>query len=339
MKERLIPLLDTPRPSKSSETSKVSLAGRVAIKTFHAFGALLVREHAARLGLSPDFAILTDEDRLALLKQACPELKQAEVDDALAQISAAKAVPGDGPRFQSGLDMPNPLKRIDEGADQPAEAGLAAQAAVSIAAPASIYERYEAALRQNNAVDFDDLIVLPIRLLEDHPDVLTAVQMRPVDRSRRVPGRECRPVSPVATVDLRRREPLRHRRPRPGDQRLPRADRRYFLQFEQDYPGAVTLAGSATTIAPDRRHYDAATQVIAVECRPPGACATVDFSDEVKLDVYRCRPPTKPRRSTSSTRSSRWWAAPATSRWIRAALPARRRPQRAPSPISQCSTG
>ena len=38
--------------------------------------------------------------------------------------------------------------------------------------------RYEAALRENNAVDFDDLIVLPIRLFEAHPDVLAAVQAR-----------------------------------------------------------------------------------------------------------------------------------------------------------------
>ena len=66
------------------------VTSRVTIKTFHAFGALLLREHALRMGLSPDFMILADEDRLALFRQACPELKQAEVDDALAQIAAAR---------------------------------------------------------------------------------------------------------------------------------------------------------------------------------------------------------------------------------------------------------
>ena len=54
------------------------IAGRVTIKTFHAFGAMLLREHAERLGLSPEFVILAEEDRAALLRQACPELKQAE---------------------------------------------------------------------------------------------------------------------------------------------------------------------------------------------------------------------------------------------------------------------
>ena len=66
------------------------IAGRVTIKTFHAFGAMLLRQHAERLDLSPEFVILAEEDRAALLRQACPELKAAEVEAALAQISAAK---------------------------------------------------------------------------------------------------------------------------------------------------------------------------------------------------------------------------------------------------------
>ena len=80
------------------------VAGRVTIKTFHAFGARLLREHAERLGLSPEFVILGEEDRAALLRQACPELKAAEVDDALAQISAAKRLPGaDRPPIEIGV--------------------------------------------------------------------------------------------------------------------------------------------------------------------------------------------------------------------------------------------
>ena len=56
------------------------MSGRVTIKTFHAFGAMLLRQYAERLGLSPQFVILTEEDRAALLRQACPELKAGEVD-------------------------------------------------------------------------------------------------------------------------------------------------------------------------------------------------------------------------------------------------------------------
>ena len=79
------------------------VAGRVTIKTFHAFGAMLLRQHAERLGLSPAFVILGEEDRAALLRQACPELKKAEVDAALAQISAAKNGPRRWPPIEIGV--------------------------------------------------------------------------------------------------------------------------------------------------------------------------------------------------------------------------------------------
>ena len=65
-------------------------AHRVTVKTFHAFGASVLRQHGERIGLNVRFAILTDDDRQALLKQARPELKQQELDRILAQISAAK---------------------------------------------------------------------------------------------------------------------------------------------------------------------------------------------------------------------------------------------------------
>ena len=48
------------------------IAGRVTIKTFHAFGAMLLRQHAARLGLSPDFVILTEEDRSGAVEAGMP---------------------------------------------------------------------------------------------------------------------------------------------------------------------------------------------------------------------------------------------------------------------------
>ena len=263
------------------------IAGRVTIKTFHAFGAMLLRQHAARLGLSPDFAILTDEDRLALLKQACPELKQAEVEDALAQIAAAKAVPGDGPRLQSGADMPNPLKRFGEGADQPASAGLTSQAAVSTADPAGIYERYEAALRASDAVDFDDLIVLPIRLLEESPDVLAATQARyrwiSVDEYQDINAAQYRLLRLLTEGGANLcviGDP---------DQAIygfRGADRRYFLQFELDYPGAVTL-NLSRNYRSSQRILDAASQVIARNPDRKSVEILAEFADEVKLDVYR----------------------------------------------------
>ena len=85
------------------------IAGRVTIKTFHAFGAMLLRQHAERLGLSPEFVILAEEDRAALLRQACPELKTGEVGAALAQITAAK----NEATGTSDSDTPSPAEVTD----------------------------------------------------------------------------------------------------------------------------------------------------------------------------------------------------------------------------------
>ncbi|MDQ1301001.1 MAG: hypothetical protein QG637_922, partial [Chloroflexota bacterium] len=120
MRERL----EGPKPLGSAETLRVS---GVTIKTFHAFGAMLLREHAERLGLSPEFVILGDEERAALLRQACPELKATEAPDALAAISAAKS-------DVWAADDRRGLKP----AGGPAEAE-------------SIYHRYTAALRASDA--------------------------------------------------------------------------------------------------------------------------------------------------------------------------------------------
>ncbi len=276
MRERLEGLLDSPKPLGSPQTLKVS---HITIKTFHAFGAMLLREHAARLGLSPDFAILAEEDRAALLRQACPELKQSEAEDALARISAAKGL------------------------------GLKPQAAISIA---DLYRRYEAALRTSDAVDFDDLIVLPIRLLEEHPDVLAAVQAR----YRWISVDEYQDVNLVQYRLLRLLTATGAAPPTPqswGESELPPesggrgapppnlcvigdpdqaiygfrgADRRYFLQFEQDYPGAVTLSLSRNYRS-SQRILDAASQVIARNPDRKSVEILSEFADEVKLDIYR----------------------------------------------------
>ena len=64
------------------------------------------------------------------------------------------------------------------------------------------------------------------------------------------------------------------------------ADRRYFLQFEQDYPGAVTLHLSHNYRS-TQMILDAATQVIARNADRQALAILADFADEVKLDVYR----------------------------------------------------
>lgn len=255
----------------------VEIARRVTIKTFHAFGARLLREHAERLGLSPEFVILAEEDRLALLRQACPELKAAEAEAALEQISAAK-----NEMFRTRMNAEN--------ADNIADGFPRSSALVRV--------RYDAALRAGDAVDFDDLLLLPIRLLEEHPDVLAAVQARyrwiSADEYQDVNAAQYRLLRLMTSEETRKQgakgaggvnlcvigDP---------DQAIygfRGADRRYFFRFERDYPGAVTLS-LGRNYRSSQRILDAAAQVIARNPDRKSVEILAEFADEVKLDVYR----------------------------------------------------
>ena len=293
----------------------VERARRVTIKTFHAFGARLLRQHAERVGLSPEFVILAEEDRLALLRWACPELKAAEAEAALEQISAAK-----NEMFRTRMNAEN--------ADNTADGFPRSSALVRV--------RYDAALRAGDAVDFDDLLLLPIRLLEEHPDVLAEVQARyrwiSVDEYQDVNAAQYRLLrlltlgnsSEASTLSgaERSRRALAERlnegtAPHPSTasggpmpdsaQDAPNlnginlcvigdpdqaiygfrgADRRYFLRFEQDYPGAATLS-LGRNYRSSQRILDAAAQVIARNPDRKSVEILAEFVDEVKLDIYR----------------------------------------------------
>ena len=271
------------------------VAGRVTIKTFHAFGALLLRKHAGRLGLSPEFVILNDEDRAAVLRQACPELKASEAADALEQIAAMK---------NPGIE---PFGGHSVAGTQPAKASIPDD---------KCYLRYEAARSAADAVDFDDLILLPIRLLQEHPDVLAAIRTRyrwvSVDEYQDINAAQYRLLRLLTSPTLSgagilsgippslggmQSKELAERpssmAPHPStasgglmpnsaqdakvvnrvnlcvigdpDQAIygfRGADPRYFLRFEQDYPGAIRLSLSRNYRS-TQLILNAATQVIA----------------------------------------------------------------------------
>ncbi len=296
MRERLSALLDLPKPLGSAETLEASPAGRVTIKTFHAFGAMLLREHAARLGLSPEFVILTEEDRATLLRQACPDIKQREVDAFLTRISEAKSrlLGVDSPKLAEVIGTRTNAEDADKSkGKQPHSSVLVSEAVGQARVPFAsdqfpqIYRRYEAALRESDAVDFDDLILLPIRLLAEHPDVLAAVQ----NRFRWIS------VDEYQDVNLAQYRLLRLLTggganlcvigdPDQAIYGFRGADHRYFLQFEQDFPGAVALSLSRNYRS-SQRILDAASQVIARNPDRKSVGILAEFADEVRLDVYR----------------------------------------------------
>jgi uncharacterized protein (TIGR00375 family) len=249
------------------------VAGRVLIKTFHAFGALLLREHGQRLGLDPQFTTLSDDDRHTLLKRSRPDLKRAEIDQALALISTAK----------NRLLAPDALELSTESPYFPGFPHFP-----------SVFQAYESALRASQAVDFDDLLLLPVRLLESQPDVLDEMQQRlrwiSVDEYQDVNLAQYRLLRLLAGGGANLcviGDP---------DQAIygfRGADRRYFLSFQQDYPDAHVLRLSQNYRS-TQLILDAAMQVIGRTAEGGGGGtpplqaveALAGFAEQVKLEVY-----------------------------------------------------
>ncbi|MCJ8168218.1 DNA helicase Rep [Atopomonas sediminilitoris] len=144
MKERVTSLI------KSSE------AKGLTVSTFHNLGLNIIRKEHKTLGFKPGFTIFDEQDIKALLR----ELMQKEyagddgVDEVQSQIGSWKN------------DLVTPADALNK-ARNPKEQTAAV-----------IYEHYNRMLRAYNAVDFDDLIGLPVQLFSAHPDILAKWQAR-----------------------------------------------------------------------------------------------------------------------------------------------------------------
>ena len=139
----------------------------VVLSTFHSLGVRILREHGERLELPKRFAIYDTRDQLGALKQAAAEV---HVDDdafdlqrVLRQISdwKTRGVPPDAARREVMAD-PGQGTRADDYAILCAD----------------VYPRYQDVLRACGAVDFDDLLLLPTKLLAEDEEVRRAVWKR-----------------------------------------------------------------------------------------------------------------------------------------------------------------
>lgn len=126
--------------------------------TFHAIGARILRANARHAGRTPAFTIYDEDDSLSLIKRIMEREKTSPK-----QWS---------PRLISSLisDAKNALVGVEE------YASLATDP-VSRAA-AAVYNGLEPALRSANAVSFDDLLVLPVTIFRQEPDVLAGFRSR-----------------------------------------------------------------------------------------------------------------------------------------------------------------
>ncbi|MCV6590830.1 MAG: DNA helicase Rep [Marinobacterium sp.] len=128
----------------------------LTVSTFHNLGMNIIRREHRTLGFKPGFSIFDDQDTRALLRDL---LVHHEEEADQADMIAAKIS-----SWKNEMITPEQALGRVEGSDDV----LAAQA----------YEAYQRSLRAYNAVDFDDLIWIPVRLFDEHPLVLERWQNR-----------------------------------------------------------------------------------------------------------------------------------------------------------------
>ncbi|MGZ6124038.1 MAG: ATP-dependent helicase [Myxococcales bacterium] len=128
-------------------------ARRVTVSTFHAFGARIVREQHGKLGLPARFAILDSGDQAALVKRLLRDLK---VDDKRFDVARLLSILS---RLRTGGAPGHPDDEYELCAGE-------------------LLARYELGLRATGAVDFDDLLLLPLALFEQDPEALQKYQGR-----------------------------------------------------------------------------------------------------------------------------------------------------------------
>jgi len=141
------------REMKARVSSLLSKAdGRgLTVSTFHNLGLNIIRSEIKTLGFKPGFSILDQEDCRNLLKELLA--RNSELDEKL--IDTAQ----------------NTISNWKNSLLEPHQAA-SASAGNSEQATAMLYERYQRALKAYNAVDFDDLIMTPVLLFRNNPEIL-----------------------------------------------------------------------------------------------------------------------------------------------------------------------
>jgi superfamily I DNA/RNA helicase len=168
MRERVNKLLPNSKLKiKNSKTDE-----RPTICTFHSLCVRILRQHIEKLGYKRNFVIYDESEQLAAVKKILSSIsakgEKTDPGAVLAMLSKFKNV-GQASSLSSSSEktnltgkMPVPLFG-DENIRALAE---------------HIAKRYESALHACNAVDFDDLILLTLRLFREHPDALAACRAK-----------------------------------------------------------------------------------------------------------------------------------------------------------------
>ncbi len=192
------------------------------ICTFHSLCLRIIRQYADRLGLPVNFSVYDSSDQTKLLKDALKTLDISTTNFPPQKVHAA----------------------ISNAKNQLVDAPAFAQAATDFyhRKIAQIYTKYQALLKQNNALDFDDLLLRTAYAFKEHPDVLRELQ----DRFQYVLIDEYQDTNHAQYI-IAHALAQKHRNmcvvgdPDQSIYAWRGADLRNILEFEKDYPDAKVV--------------------------------------------------------------------------------------------------
>lgn len=137
---------------------KHRIEGVPTVTTFHRLGGMIIREHAGYFGLTKNFVICDEDDAKSLIREA---MKEFGIDPKLLDPKRVRHIISTNK--MAGL---TPDTAADKVASQAESDAL------------RIWRSYEAKLLKSKGVDFDDLIVKSVRLLEKEPSIRAEYQNR-----------------------------------------------------------------------------------------------------------------------------------------------------------------
>ena len=121
------------------------------ISTIHGLALKIIKENAnyERLNLDSDFDICDDTQRMRIIKSIAGKFTKTESDEFDRAISVIKLQEGN-------IDTPSSDKKIEKFKN--------------------FYREYQAKLREENLIDYDDILIMSVKLLENNPDILEYYQ-------------------------------------------------------------------------------------------------------------------------------------------------------------------
>ncbi|MCQ2611001.1 MAG: ATP-dependent helicase [Treponema sp.] len=146
----------TKKAAKEMQDRAVQMEGQAdqsMIRTFHSFGSWFLRKYYEEAGVAQNFTVYDDDDMVTLVSKANPGLEHKQATSAAHKISLAKD-------YCLLPDSPG-LAEISSDPNFP-----------------DIYKNYQNRLRSTGNVDFGDLIMLPVLILQKFPQVKAQMSYR-----------------------------------------------------------------------------------------------------------------------------------------------------------------